>query len=57
MMDRQQNQLDHMQINSTMPQTDNHASTALLNFTPCMLYMTSNNCLKVLKSIYMAKFY
>jgi len=43
MMDLQWHKLHHMQIICTSLQTDNHASTSLLNFfTGWMLFVTPN---------------
>ena len=49
MMGWQCHQLDHMQINCTSLQTDNHGSTSLLNF--CRLDALSSNSIKALKAI------
>jgi len=49
MMGWQCHQLDHMQINCTSLQTDNHGSTSLLNF--CRLDALSSNSVKALKAI------
>jgi len=58
MMGWQWHQLDHMQINCTSLQTDNHASTPSLNFfTGQMLFLSPNqptqstNSIKALKAL------